>query len=116
MWSAAGLEHIRDKRFQGLRADPTVEVRALDQFTLQLFVQTERIVDVRFATARCLVAIACANYAAGWALGKRPAELGQLGPADILRAVGPFPAHKAVWATRVCEALLQARVRLAATC
>jgi len=113
MWSSSALEHFQESRFLGQLDAPDLEVETSgpgepNYFRLQVRIKGDSVVDIRFATVRCLSAIACANYACRWVLGRSPRDFGELRAGDILRELGPFPGDKSLWATWVWAAFQQA--------
>lgn len=113
MWSASALEHFQESRFLGQLDSPDLESVAGDPgepsyLRLQFRIKADLVVDIRFSTVRCLTAIACANYACRWALGRSPGDFADLRAVDILRELGPFPGDKSLWATWVWAAFQQA--------
>lgn len=112
MWSQAALEHFQETRFQPLLKEASLEVgwssERGDFYRLQLVLADNQIQDIRFATSRCLVAVACFNYASRWALHRDPAELDQLQACQMLRALAPLPPPKVYWAALVWGAFQEA--------
>lgn len=113
MWSASAIEHFQEDRFLGHMQAPDLQAETgsagqPDYLRLQFRMEGDLVVDIRFTTVRCLSAIACANYACRWALGRSPLEFEKLRAADILLELGPLPGNKSLWANRVWSAFQQA--------
>jgi nitrogen fixation NifU-like protein len=112
------LDHYKNPRCFGHCAEPTATVEAYnplcgDTVTVEVQVELDRIIDIRFSGAGCSISQAAASIMAEVCLGKSVAEvarlhalyesmileepaetsLAELGDAAVLRGIKKFPAR-----------------------
>lgn len=118
-YSAAAIDHFTAPRNVGALEVPDgkgsdANPSCGDRTTITVRVLEGRVAEARFRTFGCTAAIASASALTELATGRAVADAAQLGPADVLRALGGLPVRKeacalmAVGALRA--ALLDARV------
>jgi len=114
MYSQIVLDHYRLPRNLGEIPNPTASVQATnpvcgDLLKLWVSVRDGTIVGARFKVAGCIPAVACASWLTERMIGKSPAELGGVGPAEIEAAMGGLPSasrHAAALAATGLQQLL----------
>jgi nitrogen fixation NifU-like protein len=116
MYSERLLEHFRNPRNVGELAPPAVTVEVSnpacgDILRLSARFESGRAAAVAYKTRGCTASIASGSALTEWMLGKTPAELALIRPADIDEAVGGLSAeskHAAVLCADAVKALLKA--------
>jgi nitrogen fixation NifU-like protein len=114
MHSERLLDHFRSPRNPGELAPPAIKVDVTnpacgDMMRLSVRFEGGRVAEARFLTRGCTASIAASSALTEWMMGKTPAELAALRPAEIEEAVGglePASKHAAVLCVDAVRALL----------
>ncbi|MGC9949668.1 MAG: iron-sulfur cluster assembly scaffold protein [Bryobacteraceae bacterium] len=98
MYSARLLDHFRNPRNVGEMPPPAVTVDVSnpvcgDILRLSVEFRDGRVAQARYKTRGCTASIAAGSALTEWLIGKTPAEIAALRPADIESAVGGLSAE-----------------------
>ncbi|HMD97947.1 MAG TPA: iron-sulfur cluster assembly scaffold protein [Terriglobia bacterium] len=115
MYSQTVLDHYRHPRNRGEIPNATAAVEATnpvcgDLLKLWVSVRDGRIVDARFKVEGCIPAVACGSWLTEMIMGRSPAELGGVSPAEIEAGMGGLPSasrHAAALAVTGLQQLLR---------
>lgn len=116
MHSERLLDHFQNPRNAGELLPPAVVVNVTnpacgDMLRLSARFTDGRVAQARFLTRGCTAAIAAGSALTEWMIGKSPAELAALTPAEIEAGVGglePASKHAAVLCVDAVRQLLAA--------
>ncbi|HUD99217.1 MAG TPA: iron-sulfur cluster assembly scaffold protein [Bryobacteraceae bacterium] len=112
MYSARLLDHFQNPRNVGELPPPAVTVEVSnpacgDILRLSILFRDGRAAEARYKTRGCTASIATGSALTEWLIGKSPAEITALSPADIENAVGGLSSeskHAAVLAVDAARA------------
>lgn len=112
MYSEKVLDHFHHPRNVGEIPDATAVVEMTnpvcgDLMKLWVVVRDGEIAEVKFKTQGCIPAVACASWLTENMIGKPPAELATLTPAEIEAALGGLPPASRHASALAADALKQ---------